>query len=240
MINKQAFIKARRTTVKAISIVGRRLRSVVICTVFGSVLGCMASPPVETVSPVLSEPDVVETPTSVIHIEGERPGFVITENAELSGEWLDNFDQAVQFMQDDQNEQAILILESLVQQEPQVSAPYINLAMAYRKTGQLELAEQQVKKALLFIRNHPVAQNEHGLLLRQTGRFEEARDVYEETLQYFPEYLPVRLNLGILCEIYLQDEACALEQYTYYSKYEPEDERVQLWIAGLKLRSGHN
>jgi tetratricopeptide (TPR) repeat protein len=89
-----------------------------------------------------------------------------------------------------------------------------------------------------MVPQHPVASNEYGLLLRKAGRFAEARTIYEKTLATFPEYLPAHKNLGILCDLYLNDLACAMEQYEMYSVAMPGDEQVKIWIADLRRRLG--
>ncbi|MEJ2525488.1 MAG: tetratricopeptide repeat protein [Desulfuromonadales bacterium] len=191
-------------------------------------------------TPAPPEPAAVPTPVveqqTIRHLDGGRTGFIITEIPNPATPWTREFDQAVAMLLEGRDREATPILEDIVAQSPEVTAPYINLALAYRHTGKLAQAEEQLQKALQLVPGHPVANNEYGLILRHAGRFQEARQVYESTVQEFPEYLPVRLNLGILCEIYLDDPACALEQYTAYSQAKPENESVALWIADLNLR----
>ncbi len=149
-----------------------------------------------------------------------------------------DFDQAVVQLHNHEFDQAIELLEKVVQTAPEVSAPYIDLALAYRKVDQTELAEENLKMALELIPGHPVASNEYGLLLRQAGRFVEARNIYEQSLLKFPDYLPLHRNLGILCDIYLSDPECALSQYELYSEFSPENKQVKVWISELRMRLG--
>jgi len=93
---------------------------------------------------------------------------------------------------------------------------------------------------LSLVPEHPVACNEYGLLCRRSGRFAEARAVYEKSITRFPNYFPLHRNLGILCDLYLNDPACALEHYEIYSAARPENKQVKLWIADLRARLGRN
>lgn len=176
-------------------------------------------------------------PTVTLLEEGRR-GFTITEVVNLDGAARRDFDHAVVFLHNRDFDQAIELLEQLVETSPGVTAPYINLALAYRLVGKPEPAEEHLKTALELIPGHPVASNEYGLLLRKAGRFAEARNIYEQALARFPDYLPARKNLGILCDIYLNDLECAMTQYELYNQTEPADEQVKLWISELRLRRG--
>lgn len=174
----------------------------------------------------------------VTHFEDGREGFVIREVPAMDLDSRSNFEQALVLMQTENFEKAIDLLQKVIERSPGVTAPYIDLAIACRKTGKTKEAEDYLKTALELIPQHPVASNEYGLLLRHEGRFAEARTIYEQALATFPEYLPLHRNLGILCDLYLNDQSCALEQYRIYSEAMPEDDQVKIWIADLQLRSG--
>jgi len=189
-------------------------------------------------SPAQAQIEVVEVFPSVTHLEDGREGFIIKEEPSANEEWFADFERAVSSMEEEDYPKAIELLEKVVEYSPEVSAPYINIAICYERTGKHELAEQHLKTALEMIPEHPAASLEYGFLLRKTGRFAEAREIYEKSLATYPEYYPIRKNLGILCDLYLKDMDCALEQYEKYSKGTPEDEKVKLWIADLRLRQG--
>lgn len=190
------------------------------------------------------EPDVranaqPQGPT-VVRLEGGGEGFIIEEIPEMDADARKAFDQAVVLIGQQAYQQAIDILEPVVAQSPGVTAPYINLALAYEAAGDSEKAKLHLQKALELIPDHPVACNTYGLLCRKTGDFTGAREYYEKAVASFPEYYPVHRNLGILCDLYLNDPACALKHYELYSAARPEDERVKLWIADLRNRMGQD
>jgi Tfp pilus assembly protein PilF len=185
---------------------------------------------------VAPEPPVQEVST-VARLADGREGFIIRE-IPVAAESAKDFERAVTMMQAGNYGNASSLLEKVIEREPGVAAPYINLAIACMHSGKPARAEESLQAALQLIPAHPVASNEYGLLLRKAGRFAEARAIYEKSLTTFPDYSPVHKNLGILCDIYLKDQACALEHYEIYSRDVPKDEQVKLWVADLRGRLG--
>lgn len=175
---------------------------------------------------------------TVTLLNDTRDGFIINEGVTMDSAQRKAFEQAVALLDAGEDNAAIEILETIVEASPGVTAPYINLGMAYQRTEKTEKAEAQFKKALELMPGHPVACNQLGLLCRKAGRFDEARAMYEQALAGYPNYYPVHRNLGILCDLYLSDPECALAHYQTYSQALPEDKQVSIWIADLKARLG--
>ena len=166
-------------------------------------------------------------PSGVIHI---------TENYGVDPEIRKEFDDAVVLLNQNEYAEAIKLLKAVSGKTSKFSAPYINLGIAYVRTDELGKAEENFKKALEINNQHPVAHNELGLVYRKTGRYVEARQLYESLLVMYPDFMPARKNLGVLCDIYLQDLSCALEQYEKYLSDVPDDEKVKIWVADVNSR----
>lgn len=211
---------------------------VIMVMVLSVLTGCATDGKVKP-APVVQEP-FLALGISVERLEGGREGFIIMEVPQMDEASRIDFQRAVAMLNDQEYGQAIDLLEKIIEQSPGVTAPYIDIAIAYQHIGKLEQAEEHLKTALQLVPEHPVACNEYGLLYRKTGRFAEARAIYEKAIARFPDYYPVHRNLGILCDLYLNDPACALEHYEIYSEARPEDKQVKLWIADLRARLGRN
>lgn len=160
----------------------------------------------------------------------------ISESFGVDPEVRAEFNQAVALLNEEKYSDAIRLLKAVSGKTSKFSAPYINLGIAYAHTDELEKAEENFKKALEISKLHPVAHNELGLIYRKTGRYAEARQLYETLLTMYPDFLPARKNLGVLCDIYIQDLNCALEQYEEYLKGIPDDEKVKIWVADVRSR----
>lgn len=195
------------------------------------VAGCASSGVVSPDGELLpSEPAVVE------RLDDGRVGFVIREVTQLDGDQRAAFAAGVEALEAERYGEAVAAFETVIEAGPLVSAPYIDLAIAYRHAGQEEKAREPLQRALELVPGHPLASLEYARLLRGEGRFGEARGVFEASLEAFPEYYPLRKNLAILCDIYLGDLDCAYDNYTAYGVARPDDEQVEIWLADLRAR----
>lgn len=158
--------------------------------------------------------------------------------ASVSPQAKADFDAAMHFVNTEEYDKAIELLNKVVKAEPQNAAASINLALVYKKQGNLKQAEDSLKVALTAEPENPVANNEYALLYRKTGRFAEARALYEKTLEKYPHFTMAHKNLGILCDLYLKDYECALKHYTIYSSVMQDDKSAKIWIADLQKRTG--
>jgi Flp pilus assembly protein TadD len=80
--------------------------------------------------------------------------------------------------------------------------------------------------------------NELGIIYRKAGRFAEAKKSYEAALAVYPGYHYARRNLAVLCDLYLADLTCALENYEAYMATVPSDKQASMWISDIRNRIG--
>jgi Flp pilus assembly protein TadD len=165
-------------------------------------------------------------------------GFTIREPVRVSSSVRADFQSALELLEEQEFESGIALLVDVTEAAPTVTAPHIDLGIAYGQIGQMQHAQASFERALQLNPRHPVAHNELGIVYRNTGRFEEARRSYERALEIHPDFHFARRNLAVLCDVYIGDVACALEHYEAYQRAVPSDESVAMWIADLRRRGG--
>lgn len=148
------------------------------------------------------------------------------------------FDQALGLLREKRYGEAATALAALTAEFPQFPGAWANLGVAYAENQQPEAAVTAWEKALTLSPGHPVAANRLAILHRQAGRFERARELYQALLAAHPQHRLGHRNLGILCDLYLQDLACALEHYRAYQGLGEEDPEVAKWLVDLERRMG--
>ena len=179
-------------------------------------------------------PEPVRAPVN-IEIQ-EQVGFTITEEARIGGDVRADYETALSYLQQGRFDEGIELLQQVADAAPDLSAPRIDLGIAQHRAGELEAAEASLLLALESNPDQPVAHNELGIIYRKTGRFQEARKSYEAALSVYPGFHFARRNLAILCDLYLADLRCALDNYEAYMKTVPSDEEASMWIADLRYR----
>lgn len=166
----------------------------------------------------------------------ETDEIVISEEFGIDTDLSEKFNQAVIHIGNKNYETAIELLIEVTNKTKKHSAPYINLALAYSKTGKVQQAEKVLLRAIKINPQHPVTNNELGLLYRKTGRFSDAKKTYEKVIKIYPQFLPARKNLGILCDLFMKDLECAILHYEAFLKIQPKDKKVKIWLVDLKRR----
>jgi Flp pilus assembly protein TadD len=174
-------------------------------------------------------------PASNVEVQ-EEVGFTVTEDAQVSPELQADYDVALIYLEQGRLDEGIAILEAVAAATPTLSAPRIDLGIAYHRSNNLEAAESNLLLAIEANPDQPVAHNELGIIYRKTGRFEEARRSYEKALAIYPGFHYARRNLAVLCDLYLADLECALENYEAYMTTVPSDDEASMWISDLRYR----
>ena len=171
-------------------------------------------PAVETAPP--QNPYLAER--SAVPVNASRR-FEHSKLAIEQGEWLDAKTQ----------------LHSLVQDYPELSGPYLNLALVYLHLDDREQADHWFKQSIDRNNNNLLAYNQYGIFLREQGRFEQAESIYLQALAIWEPHADTHRNIGILYDLYLGDKKNALQHfYRYQALQDSKDKVVAGWIIDLE------
>ena len=134
--------------------------------------------------------------------------------------------------------EAELEFKQVALQFPQLSAPYVNLGILYRKTGRLDQSEAALKTAVEHNDGSAVAWTELGATQRLRGEFPDAAASYEKAISADPNFAAAYRNLGVVSDLYLGDPERALTAFERYKELTGEEKPVSGWIAELRARTG--
>ena len=165
-------------------------------------------------------------------------GFTIVESAKIDGATRSDYARAAGLLAQERYADGIALLQAVIAKQPKLAAAHVDLGIAYAKTNELEKAEASLKQALELQPKHPIAWNELGLVQRKLGKLADARAAFEKSLAAAPGFHFARLNLAVICDLYLKDAACALDNYVAYQQAMPDDKQVAGWVASARARAG--
>lgn len=144
---------------------------------------------------------------------------------------------ALEMMKKKKYAEAITSLESVIRDSGNRAGPFINLGISYKEMGKYEDSKKALLTATLMDKGSAIAFNELGLVYRRLGEFDQARKAYTKSIRNKSRYSYPYRNLGILCDIYLQDLPCAIRNYKKYQNLTgSKNKKVGLWIVDLKNR----
>jgi Flp pilus assembly protein TadD len=147
------------------------------------------------------------------------------------------FDDAKALLRAGRTAEAERAFKALAAQHPGLGGSHANLGLIARSAGRFDEAIAAGEAAVRASPRQPVFHNQLGLSYRMKGRFADARGAYERAIGLDANHADAHLNLGILLDLYLADNAAALAHYERYAALAPADAAVGKWIADIKGRN---
>lgn len=149
------------------------------------------------------------------------------------------YESGLKLMRDKKYTEAINIFDNINMQNDRLPGVHANLGIAWLALENAKKAVVALEQAKLLNASNIDVLNQLGIAYRHNGQFEEAKIVYEQAIAKQSKHTKSHLNLGILCDIYMQNMDCALKHYEVYQSLQAkEDETVALWINDIKSRMG--
>ena len=104
-------------------------------------------------------------------IQQDESGFTIAEDVRVAVDTRTQYDSAIRLLEQKDYEQGIALLLKVTEAAPDVTAPYIDLGIAYGRSGDLDKGIASLKRALELSPAPPGRVQRARHALSQEGRF---------------------------------------------------------------------
>jgi len=160
----------------------------------------------------------------------------IRKNTSVAVADKDKYKKALVHLQSGELMRAEMLLKEVSAKYPRMAGPYINLGIIAMKEARWREAESLFNSAKTLSPDNPEVLNYLGVIYRQQGKFNEAKDVYQLAIKQDKKFSSAYLNLGILFDLYLSDYVMAKKYYQQYQDLVPDDQNVKSWLIDLDQR----
>lgn len=148
------------------------------------------------------------------------------------------FAEALEMMKQNKVREAEAAFMELSKDFPEFSGPQTNLGILFAKSNRRDAAIAAFTRAATANGQNASAFNWLGIVNKESGNYDRARQSYEKAIAVKPDYAAAHLNLGLLLEDQLKQPAVALQHYKEYQRLTGgKDLRVLPWIAEIEART---
>ena len=148
------------------------------------------------------------------------------------------FVDALALLRDEKFDEAEQQLLNITSTYPDFAGPWSNLAIAQLSLKKYDESLVSINKSLQVDQKFCSSLSLKGVILRELGKFEDAKTSYLKAVECNPKDNLSIYNLGVLADLYMHDEVTALYYYQTYltNQLENKDPVVETWVVDLKRR----
>jgi tetratricopeptide (TPR) repeat protein len=156
---------------------------------------------------------------------------------QINSEIKESYKQTSSFIKQNKYQKALNLMIKVKGKYPQLSGPNYQMARIYLLQKQFKKALEQIDISVQKNPRNYYAISLQGVILKNQGKFKEAKLSYLKAIDIFPNYSKSHLNLGVLADLYLGDLELALSEYkTYMTLTSNKDKKVANWILEVNRR----